>query len=197
MARSGGQPTAALAITCTSFPVRRGFKMTRRSYCVHNPKNPSCFHRLRISFFFSSTRSSFPCLPVAVSYKSGRICAQLRFSVPQFNLRRSLYSLLPTSFIVFASRSFFPVDSLFVSMPSSGSYLQARPDLRSATTFRSTIPSSPISLLFISANLTSFSHIAIFLVDSFFHYGILPSSLPSVHQRPLVFVCCRKLSRAP
>jgi hypothetical protein len=108
MARSGGQPTAALAITCTSFPVRRGFIMTRRSCCVHNPKNPSCFHRLRISFFFSSTRSSFPCLKVAVSYKSGRICAQLPFSVPQFNLRRSLYSLLPTSFIVFASRSFFP-----------------------------------------------------------------------------------------
>ena len=38
MALSGGQPTAALAITCTSFPVRRGFIMTRRSCCVHNPK---------------------------------------------------------------------------------------------------------------------------------------------------------------
>jgi len=81
--------------------------MTRRSCCVHNPKNPSCFHRLRISFFFSSTRSSFPCLRLAVSYKSGLICAQLTFSVPQFSLRRSLYSLLPTSYIVFASRSLF------------------------------------------------------------------------------------------
>ena len=107
MARSGGQPTAALAITCTSFPVRRGVIMTRRSCCVHNPKNPSCFHRLRISFFFSSSRSSFPCHKVVVSYKSGRICAQLPFSVPQFNLCRSLCSLLPTSFVVFASRSYF------------------------------------------------------------------------------------------
>ena len=82
--------------------------MSRRSCCVHTPKKPSCFHRLRISFFFSSTRSSFPCLKVAVSYKSGRICIQLPFSVPQFNLCRSLYSLSPTSFIVFASRFFFP-----------------------------------------------------------------------------------------
>ncbi len=107
MAHCGGQPTAALAMTCTSFPVRLGFIMTRRSCCVHNPKNPSCFHRPRISFFFSSTRSSFPCLKVAVSYKSGRIYAQLPFFVPQFNLRRSLCSILPTSFVVFASRSFF------------------------------------------------------------------------------------------
>ena len=34
----------------------------------------------------------------------------------------------------------------------------SRPDLRSATTFRFTIPSSPISILFNSANLLSSSH---------------------------------------
>ncbi len=28
--------------------MRRGFITTRRSCCVHNPKNPSCFHRLCI-----------------------------------------------------------------------------------------------------------------------------------------------------
>ncbi len=72
-----------------------------------------CFHHLRISFFFSPTRSSFTCLKAAVSYKSGLICAglicaQLPFFVPQFKFRRSSYSLPPTCFIVFASCSFFP-----------------------------------------------------------------------------------------
>ena len=102
MARSGGQPTAALAITCTSFPVRRGFIMTRRSCCVHNPKNPSCFHRLRISFFFSSTRSSFTCLKVAVSYKSGRNCAQLPFF--RFTIQSTPISLLFTSDVLHCLR---------------------------------------------------------------------------------------------
>ena len=109
MARSGGQPTAALAVTCTSSPVRHGFIMTRRSCCVHNPKTPSCFHRLRISLFSSSTRSSFPCLKAVVSYKSGRICAQLPFSVPQFNLCQSLYSLLPPIFNRLCISLYFPL----------------------------------------------------------------------------------------
>ena len=124
MARSGGQPTAALAITCTSFPVRRGFIMTRRSCCVHNPKNPSCFHRLRISFFFSSTRSSFPCLKVAVSYKSGLICAQLPFRF-RSTIQSSPISLLFTSdvlhclrislFFYLSTRSSFPCLRVAVS----------------------------------------------------------------------------------
>jgi hypothetical protein len=142
MAHSGGQPTAALAITCISFPVRRGFIMTLRSCCVSNLKNRRAFiifasrsfsrllalhfHALKwqlatspalsapsyhipfhnsifadpstlffrrpslsshLVLFFSSTRSSFPCLRVAVSYKPGRICAQLPLSAPQFHLR--------------------------------------------------------------------------------------------------------------
>ena len=110
MARSGGQPTAALAITFTSFPVRRGFIMTRRSSCVHNPKNPSCFHRLRISFFFSSTRSSFPCLKVEGSYKSGRNCAQPA-TIFSSKIQSSPISLLFTSDVLHRLRI-----SLFFSL---------------------------------------------------------------------------------
>ena len=100
-------------------------------------------------------------LKVAVSYKSGRICAQLPFPVPQFNLRRSLYSLRPTSFIVFASR-FFPRRLALRFHAFKWQLATSRPDLRSATTFRSTIPSSPISLLFTSDVVSSSSHLALF-----------------------------------
>ncbi len=41
--------------------------MTRRACYVLNPENPPYFHRLRISLFFPSTRSSFQCLKVAVT----------------------------------------------------------------------------------------------------------------------------------
>ncbi len=174
--------------------MRRGFILTHRSRSVHNT---SRFHRLRISLFFSYTRSSFPYLRVAGSYKSGRICAQLPFSVPQFHLRRSLYSSLPITSDVHSVS--FQL-ALFSLHRSSFTYLRvevkARPDLRSATTFRSTIPSSPISLRLNFIILLSTSHLALFLVDSLCHYGILSSSLPSVQQRSLVFLCFRKLSRA-
>ena len=148
--------------------------------------------------FFSSTRSSFPCLKVAISYKSGRFCAQLLFcsiiqSFPIYLLFTSDVIHCLRISLIFSRRLALRFHAFEWQLATS------RPGLRSATTFRSTIPSSPIYLLFNSANLSSSSHLALFLVDSLFHYGILPSSLPSVyqHQRPLVFVCCRRLSRAP
>ncbi len=142
MVRRGGQPTAAIAITCTSFSraawlhndssfmlgaqsqtfVVRSSSCASRSFfrllalychafewqsryksgriCAQLPvpfsvpefhlrrsiysSLSTVFQCPRISLFFSSTRSSFTFLRVAVSYKLGRICAQLPLSVPQF-----------------------------------------------------------------------------------------------------------------
>jgi hypothetical protein len=110
MVSSGASPQPPSRYRVPPFPVRRGLLMARRSHFVHNPKLPSCFHRLRILLFFSSTRSSYPCPRVAaVRYKSGRICAQQPFSVPHFRLRRSLYYLPPTFFhFRCISHFFFP-----------------------------------------------------------------------------------------
>ncbi len=51
-----------------------------------------------LALFFPSTRSSFPCLRVAVGYKPGQICAQLPLSAQRFHLRRSLYSSIQPFF---------------------------------------------------------------------------------------------------
>ncbi len=51
-----------------------------------------------LALFSPSTCSSFPCLRVAVSYKPGRICAQLQLSAPRFHFYRSLFSLIPLFF---------------------------------------------------------------------------------------------------
>ena len=98
----GYSPQPSSRYCVPPFPVRRGFIMTRRSRCVHHPALPSCSHRLRISLFSSSTRSSFPCaFEWQFSYKHGWICAQLPLSVPQFHLRRYLSNIyFRHSFIV-------------------------------------------------------------------------------------------------
>ena len=162
--------------------------MTRRPRFVHNLKLPSCFHRLRISLFFSPTRSSHPCLRVAVCYKSGWICAQLPFSVPRFRIRRSLYSSLSTFFHCCRI-------SLFLSSTrSSFTFLQAR---------RVSYHFSFCNSIFADLSTLQFRHsFIVFASRSFSRRLFLPlrhplSSLSSVHQRPLVFVCFRRLSRAP
>ena len=146
---------------------------------------------------FSSTRSSFPCLKMTVSYKSGRICAQLPFSVPQFNLRRSLYSLLPTSLIVFASRSFFP-RRLALCFHAFEWQLATSP-AGSALSYHFPLHNS----IFANLSTLQFRHsFIVFASRSISRRLSLPLRHPSVvssivHQRPLVFVCCRKPSRAP
>ncbi len=73
------------------------FIMTRRSRCVQHPALPTCFHRLRISLFFSSTRSSFPCLRVAVrNYEPGRIFAQLPLPFHTSIFAKTFSTILPS-----------------------------------------------------------------------------------------------------
>ncbi len=172
--------------------------MTRRSRFVHNLYRPSCFHRLRISLFFSSTRSSYPCLRVAVRYKSGWICAQL----PIF---RSPFPSSPI-FLLFTSDVLSLLSHLalfFSSTRSSFTFLQVAVSYKPGRI----CAQLPLSVLQFHLRRSHYSSIPpfchrlrislFFLVDFLFHYGILSSFLPSVHQRPFVFVCFRKLSRAP
>ena len=94
----GYSPQPSSRYCAPPFPVRRGFIMTRRSRCVHHPALPSCSHRLRISLFSSSTRSSFPCaFEWQFSYKPGRICAQLPLPVPPFIFRIFLRYCSPSA----------------------------------------------------------------------------------------------------
>ncbi len=170
--------------------------MTRRSRFVHNLELPSCFRRLRISLFFSSTRSSHPCLRVAVRCKSDWICAQLPFSVPRFHLRRSLYSSLPTFFHCCRISLFSRRLALYLN---SFKWQLATSPAGSALSYHFPFYNS----IFADLSTLRFRHSFIalasrsFLVDFLFHYGILSSSYPSVYQRPLVFVCFRKPPRTP
>jgi hypothetical protein len=77
--------------------------------------------------FFSSTRSSLPCLRVAVSYKPGRICSSYHFPFHNANFADLSTLHFRPSFIVFASRSFFPsISSLFLCLRMAVSYKPGR-----------------------------------------------------------------------
>ena len=92
------------------------FRSTIQSSPISLLFTSDVLHCLCISiFFFQSTRSSFPCLRVAVSYKPGRICAQLPLSAPQFHLRRSHYSLIPPFFHRLCISLYFSSTLSFVS----------------------------------------------------------------------------------
>ena len=95
------------------FPVRRRFIMARRSRCVHHPALPLCFHRLRISLFSSSTRSSFPCAferSLATSTAGSALSCHFPFhnSIFADNFLTYTSAILSSSPI-----PFFPADSLF------------------------------------------------------------------------------------
>ena len=110
----GGQPTAALAIMCTTVS-RAAWLYNVSSFTLRASSRTSVMlsSSSHLAPFFSSTRSSCPCRRVAVSYKPGRICAQLPLFVPQFHLRR--FPALPSCFYRLRI-SFFLVDSLIISV---------------------------------------------------------------------------------
>ena len=199
----GCSPQPSSRYCVPPFPVRRGFIMTRRSRCVHHPALPSCSHRLRISLFFSSTCSSFPCaFEWQFSYKHGWICAQLPLSVPQFHLRRYLSNIyFHHSFIVsdpVLSRRlalfFHAFDWHLATSPAGYAPSCHFPFHHSSSAYFYDIILPQRNLDNDIVRINRRVPPAMLLADQFlslFHPGNLPSSLPLVHQRPISFSCFR------
>ncbi len=107
MARSGGQPTAALAITFTSFPVRRGFILTRRSCCEHNHKSVVLSLSSHLVLFLYSL---FILMPGSGSYTVAT-CSAVSAPSYHFPFHKSIFADLSTLFFrrpsLFSHLAFF------------------------------------------------------------------------------------------
>ena len=129
------QPTAALAIICTTVS-RAAWLYNGSSFTLHATCTIPIY--IRRPFIVFALRSFFRLPALHLHAFEWRLATSPAGSAPSYNF------------------SFH--NSIFADLPTLHSFIL--------------LPSS---------------HLALYFVDSHFHYGTLPSSLSSVHQRPLVF----------